>query len=227
MARLLEVYSQDAVLEVNNNLFMKKKALTLAAAVFLGFGITTGIHCDEPLHAITNNTSMVVAIMESKNDFIQNYDLKVDAVRHYMVSTVKTQRKNPNDIKLSPEKIVELAHKEKFDIPLLLAQAHIESCFGMSKRARKTNSVFAIGSYDNGKNKRVYKTQDDCITDYINIINNRYLSQYNGNVELLLRPGNFKTSRGKCRYASNPSYETTVKNIRNKIIAEYPILVNC
>ena len=205
---------------------MKKKALILAAAVFLGFGIST-VHHTEPIHANTTNHSIAVAVMKSEKDFIENYNQKVEAVRHYMFNSVKRQRRNPDDIKLSPEKIVEIASAKNFDIPLLLAQAHIESCFGMTSRARRTNSVFSIGAHDNGRNTHVYDTQDECIIDYVNIINNKYLSQYDGNVDLMLKNGNFTTKRGRCRYATNPAYEQIIRKMRNKIISQYPVLIKC
>lgn len=208
---------------------MKKKALALAAAAFLGIGMNYLFHSSETtLQAEPKSKVVVVAKKKTEvsvKDTIPNYDEKVAAVRTYMHNTVRASKKNPSTIRITPEKIVKVAHARGFDIPLLLAQAHIESCFGTSKRARRTNSVFAVGSYDSGRDICRYRTQDDCIDDYIDVLNTRYLKKYNYNVDRLLADGNFVTGKKRTRYASNPSYERTVRNLRNRIIKQHPVLL--
>lgn len=207
---------------------MKKKALALAAAAFLGIGISYLFHSSETtLQAKPKSKVVVVAKKVEKDvkDTIPHYDEKVAAVRTYMHNTVRASKKNPSMIRITPEKIVEISYLKKFDIPLLLAQAHIESCFGTTRRARRTNSVFAVGSYDNGRDACKYRTQDECIDDYINLVNKKYLKKYNYNVNVLLADGNFVTGKRRVRYASNPSYERNLRNLRNKIIRQHPILL--
>ena len=112
-------------------------------------------------------------------------------------------------------KIIFNFHLKKF------AQAHLESCFGITSRARKTNSVWSVGSYDNGKNVCTYNTQDDSIIPYIKLMQNNYL---NGkDVDDILKPGGFVNNKGM-RYASDPKYESKVKSIRNRILQKYPEL---
>ena len=148
---------------------------------------------------------------------------RVNAVKKYMKAAAENQGYNPEDIKLSPEAMVLAADENDFDLPFLLAQAHLESCFGLTPRARKTNSVFSVGCYDNGKNVCKYSTQDDSIVPYINLIKNDYLVD-GKTIENLLQKGKFVNAINK-RYASDPYYEGKVKNIRNRIVSRFPELI--
>ena len=160
-----------------------------------------------------------IEMQDNKTDSLMQQ--KIDAVREYMVTALKNRNVSEDNLKLSPEKIVQACENNNFDIPLLLAQAHLESCFGITNRAQKTNSVWSVGSYDNGKNVCTYASQDDSIVPYIKLMNNNYL---NGkSVDDILTPGQFIDKNGN-RYAQDPKYETKVKSIRNKILQKYPEL---
>jgi len=146
---------------------------------------------------------------------------KINAVKDYMVTALKNRNVSEDNLLLSPEKIVQACDSTGFDLPLLLAQAHLESCFGITNRARKTNSVWSVGSYDNGQNVCTYATQDDSIMPYIKLMQKNYL---NGkDINDILKPGCFVNNQGK-RYASDPKYEAKVNSIRNKILQKYPEL---
>ena len=148
---------------------------------------------------------------------------KVEALKSYMEMAAKNQNYDPETIQISPEAMIEACNQTGFDLPLLIAQAHLESCFGLTPRARKTNSVFSVGSYDSGKNAVTYSTQNDCILPYINLMQNNYLKDRT--VDDILEPGGFVNTLNK-RYATDSSYERKVKSIRNKIISKYPILAS-
>ena len=150
-----------------------------------------------------------------------NFQEKVEAVREYMAIAAKNQNFNPDNIQISPEKMVEACNKTGFDLPLLIAQAHLESCFGLTPRARRTNSVFSVGSYDSGKNAYIYATQNDSIEPYIRLVQNNYLG--NRTIDDMLQPGAFVNGQNK-RYATSKDYEKKVASIRNRIISKYPIL---
>lgn len=152
-----------------------------------------------------------------------DFEEKVNALKSYMAMAAKNQNYDPKSIKISPEAMVAACMKTGFDLPLLIAQAHLESCFGLTPRARRTNSVFSVGSYDNGKDAATYRTQDECIMPYINLMNKNYL--VGKTVDDILKPGAFVNTDNK-RYASNKDYEKLVKSIRNKIISKYPVLAS-
>lgn len=146
---------------------------------------------------------------------------KVNAVKSYMEYAAKNQNFDPQNIQLDPEYLVRVCDEEGFDLPLLMAQAHLESCFGLTPRARKTNSVFSVGSYDNGKDACTYSTQNDSVKPYIRLMKSDYLNDKD--IDQMLSPGNMVNQLNK-RYASNPKYENGVKSIRNRILRMFPEL---
>ena len=161
---------------------------------------------------------------ENDIELPENYNEKVEAVTQYIKYAITNQNYKYEDLKLSPETLVLESIKHNFDLPFMMAQAHQESCFGMSPRARKTNSVFAVGSYDDGSNKHIYETQDESISTYINLLKSNYL--VNGKSELDLLKTNGFVDYNNNRYASDENYEITIKYLRNKIIKMHPVLAN-
>lgn len=165
------------------------------------------------------NEKSSISLAQAQAD--STFNKKVNAVRDYMAYAAKNVKYNPEQIKISPEEIVKICDNTGFDLPLLLAQAHMESCFGLTPRAQKTNSVFSIGSYDNGKNAATYPTQNASIEPYIKIMQKNFLRDRS--VEDMLQPGNF-TNQNNQRYASAKNYENNINSVRNRIIRMYPIL---
>lgn len=149
---------------------------------------------------------------------------KISAVRDFMHKSVKNQGFRIENLTLTPEAIVASCENENFDIPLVMAAAKLESCFGLSKRAKKTNSVFAVGCYDNGKNFSFYDTQDESIVPYIQLLKEKYLGE-SKTVSDILKPGCFVSLDGY-RYASDLNYERQISSIRNYIIKSYPVLLD-
>ena len=147
---------------------------------------------------------------------------KVDAVEAYMRMALANQNFSMDDTQLSAEALVRASYNYNFDLPLLVAAAHLESCFGATPRARRTNSVYSVGCYDNGKNVIKYNHPNDSIIGYINLINNDYLID-GKTINDLLKPGKFVNMDGN-RYASAKNYEYKLKKIINKIKRNYPIL---
>ena len=195
---------------------------TVKRLLYAGFAtsvILTAVMNLNVSDAIKREAEEIIMSNQPDSTFIQ----RVNAVKKYMKAATENQGYNPEDIKLSPEAMVLAADENDFDLPFLLAQAHLESCFGLTPRARKTNSVFSVGCYDNGKNVCKYSTQDDSIVPYINLIKNDYLVD-GKTIENLLQKGKFVNAINK-RYASDPYYEGKVKNIRNRIVSRFPELI--
>ena len=150
------------------------------------------------------------------------YAQKVQGVKKYMETALKNQGYSMKSTKLKPETLVNASMETGFDLPFLLAAAHQESCFGATPRAQRTNSVFSVGSYDNGKNVKVYADPNDSVSDYIDLMNRRYLGDEKSITDLL-EPGCFVNDQGN-RYASDKKYEGKIKQLRNSIIKKYPDL---
>lgn len=151
-----------------------------------------------------------------------HYQDMVNAVEEYMIYALKNQGYTLNSTDLKPETLVKVSIESGIDLPFIMAAAHQESCFGATPRAKRTNSVFSEGCYDNGKNVVTYKDANDSVYGYVKLLKNSYL--VNGKtIKDLLKPGKFVNGVGN-RYASDKKYESKVNSIRNRIIKMHPIL---
>ena len=167
---------------------------------------------------------------ENKNDELKlnpeeqlRLERRIRACEAYMLYALKNLNYSPESTKLDPEALVKAADKYNFDLPFLMAAAHLESCFGATPRAQRTNSVFSVGSYDNGKNVVTYSHPNESIEPYIRLLISDYL--INGKtINDLMKPGKFVNKNGH-RFASNKKYEQQLRQIRNRIIKKYPELI--
>lgn len=167
------------------------------------------------------NTEMVQDSTETQNDSI--HQQKIEACRAYMEWAMKNQGYDWSTTKLTPEAIVNICEENNFSIPFTMAIANLESCFGQTPRSKRTNSVFSVGSYDNGKNVCTYSTPDESIAPFINLIKKDYLQNGEKTLDDLLVTNQFVNMNGH-RYAKNQKYEGQIKSIMNRIIKMYPIL---
>lgn len=150
------------------------------------------------------------------------YNAKVKAVDEYMKYALDNQGFSAQSTRLDAETLVRACDSSGFDLPFVMAAAHLESCFGATRRAQLTNSVFSEGCWDNGKNKVRYSDPNESVYGYIDLLKRSYL--VNGKtLKDLLIPGKFVNGLGK-RYASDKNYERKLKNVRNRIISMYPEL---
>ena len=122
--------------------------------------------------------------------------------------------KAPNST-LSPDSVLKICQDYDLKIAFVLAQGHIESHFGTAGVAARTNSVFNVGTFDNGVILYSYLDPNLSIKPYASLISRRYL--VNGKTEEdLLKPKKFVNWAGK-RYASLKVYEYRVKKVYNEI----------
>lgn len=150
------------------------------------------------------------------------FQQRVDAVTKYMAYALKNQGYTMESTKLKPETLVKVADETGFDLPFMLAAAHQESCFGANKRAQKTNSIFSVGSYDNGKNVVTYSDPNDSVADYVDLLQRNYLVD-GKTIFDFMKPGGFKDKYGH-RYAQDKGYESALNSIRNRVLRMFPEL---
>lgn len=225
-----EQYENFLVQQLNesldfNTLKKKIKRALLAgvtASVILGAVSKLDIN-DIEKHQLAQlvNTEMVQDSTETQNDSI--HQQKIEACKAYMEWAMKNQGYDWSTTKLTPEAIVDICEENNFSIPFTMAIANLESCFGQTPRSKRTNSVFSVGSYDNGKNVCTYSTPDESIAPFINLIKKDYLQDGEKTLDDLLVTNQFVNMNGH-RYAKNPQYEGQIKSIMNRIIKMYPIL---
>lgn len=159
---------------------------------------------------------------EEEDEETKLFNQKVEACRSYMEYALNNQGLDLSATNLSPEALVRACDENNFSLPFVLATGHLESCFGATPRAQRTNSVFSVGSYDNGKNKATYANPNESILPFINLIQTDYLGN-DKTLNDLLKPNSFVNKNGS-RYASNPNYEHKLRFLMNKIVSMYPIL---
>jgi len=111
------------------------------------------------------------------------------------------------------ELIIRLSDIYDVDLLLILAQGHLESHFGTRGLASMTNSVFNVGTYDNGTILYQYSHPNYSIEPYIQLLKSRYLTQ-KSTKDLL--NDEFVNINGK-RYASNKRYEKDLLKIIDNI----------
>lgn len=116
---------------------------------------------------------------------------------------------------LDPRKILEMSVEYDYDIVLALAQAQVESHFGTKGVASRTNSVWNVGTFDDGTILYKYEDPNLSIEPYMSLMVRRYL--VNGKTANdLLKSWSFVNHRGK-RYATFPYYEYRVRKVYEHI----------
>ena len=138
----------------------------------------------------------------------------VDLTQHYIDSVA------PNS-GLRALVLVENCEKYGISIIFALAQGEIESHFGTTGLAFRTNSVWNVGAFDGYSSddiKHKYNNPNDSVDPYLNLLSSNYLVAKT--VEDLLE--NFVDIDGN-RYATDPHYETKLKSKVGYIKEHYSI----
>ena len=214
---------QESLGESKNLENLKKIVLRLIAAGIAATTIIAAINkVNAPSWEKEKLRQMVLARQNNAEKIDTVFEKKVNACREYMEYALKNQNFTLDSTGLKPETLVKASMEYDFDLPFLMAVAHQESCFGATPRARRTNSVFSEGAWDNGSDKVKYSDPNESVYGYIDLLNNSYL--VNGKTLFdLLKPGSFVNGIGK-RYASDKAYEQKISSIRKRILQKYPEL---
>ena len=166
----------------------------------------------------------------SKINFEEHYTsfIKTNAKNHLIKEVNKYLTTEFPECNLTPEFLVNNCIKYNIDIVFVLSQGIVESHLGTKGRAKYTNSVWNVGSFDNGKIMYIYKTPDESIEPYLSLLKEKYLISIikRGNkVDTIKRDVSYFFKKGYCniigkRFAANTRYEqnilTTMENINSK-----------
>jgi hypothetical protein len=138
-------------------------------------------------------------------------------------------KRHAPESQLSSELLVLNSIKYNLDIVFVLAQGLLESHFGTKGIAVKTNSVWNVGSYDNGKNHFYYDNPNESIEPYMKLINAKYLMRSDSIIDNnrglinLVKDHGYKNDIGK-RYASARRYEESLRELMVIIDMETPAI---
>lgn len=174
-------------------------------------------------------SSVIIMVTDYKrNQDLANYPFKVmkhEAVLSYNESKsalVKEVKAYIDSIaptsSLNGYAIVECCEKYDLDIKFVLAQGQIESHFGTTGMAVKTNSVFNVGAYDNTKYENIngkfkYKHPDFSIEPYMQLLYADYITGTKNELDLMAK---YVNKNGQ-RYSSNNDYEKQMLDLYQKI----------
>lgn len=224
LERLINEYGEADVI---NELHLPKNIISKVAGAGLLAGSLMGLagmndRTKDDVHIEQTKPSNPYGMSDSEYSLFND---RVNAVTEEIKRIFDIQKIDMSQLSFDVEYLVKLCHDYDYDIPLLIAQARQESQFGTTPRARRYNSLFSVGAWDNGQNRAKYASQNDAIKDYIHSMLEDYLDGGNISVDYLLSDGNFVNFDGK-RYASDKKYEKRLRSIRNSLLRNYPCLSN-
>lgn len=155
-----------------------------------------------------------------ENEITQPIDYTNNIVYPNLINEVDTyiDKISPSS-KLDGKTIVDMCIKYNIDIMFVLAQGQIESHFGTTGTARKTNSVFNVGAFDGHsaarqtKNGYAFEHPNDSVEPYLILLTNNYLVNDKNTNDLMYNYVN----KYNQRYASDKNYEIMLRSVYNKI----------
>jgi hypothetical protein len=124
---------------------------------------------------------------------------------------------------LSPEHLVTKCLEYDTDIIFVLAQGLLESHFGTRGKAAETNSVWNVGTYDNGRILYRYDTPDQSLEPYLTLVNEKYLIEVTSQGDTifkdlyhLVQDKGYTNYDGR-RFASARGYENGMRKLMVQI----------
>ena len=126
------------------------------------------------------------------------------------------QKIAPNS-KVSGKEIVRVCKEYDLNIIFVLAQGLLESHFGTKGIAVKTNSVFNVGTYDDGTILYTFNDPNESIEPYAKLIKDNYL--VNKELNHLIQDKGYINQNGY-RYATAKKYEASLRVLMKKINEE-------
>lgn len=193
-----------------------KRTLQIIALVVtvIGLAIATTTLTHKKLCTDSGMTDYNYQIYRSRTE------LAMEGVRDGIVTEIENYIDSiAPDSGLNPIRLFELCDKYGVDVRFAMAQAEAESHFGTKGMAAKTNIVWNVKTYDGDTIDDIkrrgdhFRHPDESIEPYLLLLVNNYFVDGKTEEDMFI---NFVNKDGK-RYASNPTYETAMLNIYNKI----------
>ena len=168
---------------------------------------------------LTSSTFIGYTINTKNNNEINIIEY-TDSVKTQLITEVDTYINTiaPSS-KLDGEIVVDMCCEYDVDIAFVLAQGQIESHFGTTGTARKTNSVFNVGAYDGYSASKQcangfgFSHPNESVEPYLILLTNKYLVNGKTINDLMVSYINYLGMR----YASDTRYEYMLRSVYNKI----------
>lgn len=201
---------------------MLKYFICLMTLMFVAAPLTSSTFIGYTINIKNNNEINIIEYTDSvKTQLITEVDTYINTIA-------------PSS-KLDGEIVVDKCCEYNIDIAFVLAQGQIESHFGTTGTARKTNSVFNVGAYDgySAAKQRAngfgFSHPNESVEPYLILLTNNYLVNGKTINDLMVSYINYLGMR----YASDTRYEYMLRSVYNKINSKtninslYNEYVNC
>lgn len=201
---------------------MLKYFICLMSLMFIAVPLTSSNFISHTISAKNNNEINIIEYTDSvKTQLINEVDTYINTIA-------------PSS-KLDGEIVVDMCCEYNVDIAFVLAQGQIESHFGTTGTARKTNSVFNVGAYDGYSASRQrangfgFSHPNESVEPYLILLTNNYLVNGKTINDLMY----VYVNHLGMRYASDTRYEYMLRSVYNKINSKtninslYNEYVNC
>lgn len=170
--------------------------------------------------ASLTSSSFIGYTINTKNDNETNIIEYTDSVKTQLINEVDTYINTiaPSS-KLDGAIVVDMCCEYNVDIAFVLAQGQIESHFGTTGTARKTNSVFNVGAYDgySASKQRAngfgFSHPNESVEPYLILLTSKYMVNGKTINDLMVSYINYLGMR----YASDTRYEYMLRSVYNKI----------
>jgi len=133
--------------------------------------------------------------------------LKESIKQKLIQETNRYIRKKIPKSELNGKTLVETCIRHNFNLMFAIAQGTIESGLGSHGSARRTNSVWNVGSFDGQRPRNKYGHPDHSCEPYILLVKRKYMGGKKNEHDLMR---NYTSLRGH-RYASSKQYEARLK----------------
>lgn len=185
---------------------MLKYLICLTSLMFVATPLTSSTFIGYTINTKNNNETNIIEYTDSvKTQLINEVDTYINTIA-------------PSS-KLDGEIVVDKCCEYNVDIAFVLAQGQIESHFGTTGTARKTNSVFNVGAYDgySASKQRAngfgFSHPNESVEPYLILLTNNYLVNGKTINDLMVSYINYLGMR----YASDTRYEYMLRSVYNKI----------
>ena len=176
----------------------------------------------------TADAASIITVQKSEEDlYIESFHTRfktmlIKEVHEYII------RMAPES-KISPEHLVSKCLEYETDIVFVLSQGLLESHFGTKGKAAITNSVWNVGTYDDGQILYTYETPDESLEPYLRLLKDKYLINITvkgdtiyKDLHHLVEDRGYINYRGQ-RFASARGYEDGLRKLMIKIDMETSI----
>lgn len=185
---------------------MLKYFICLASLMFVTVPLTSSTFIGYTINTENNNEINVIEYIDSvKTQLINEVDTYINTIA-------------PSS-KLDGEIVVDMCCEYNVDIAFVLAQGQIESHFGTTGTARKTNSVFNVGAYNgySASKQRAngfgFSHPNESVEPFLILLTTNYLVNGKTINDLMMSYINYLGMR----YASDTRYEYMLRSVYNKI----------